>query len=175
MMIDLAFVDAAKTAQLALRAAEGTVLDRRRAFETAVRRLYVEGASIREIAAHLNLSHQRVHQLIGARQSWWRRITGHEVPAPRDCSFCGRGADAVAKLIAGPSVHICDRCADQAASQRAGSDPGTTTTRFTRLARSSRQRCSFCGRREGIGTLLAASGHQICESCLGQVQAIARP
>jgi len=27
------------------------------------------------------------------------------------CSFCGRSADEVAKLVAGPKkVHICDRC-----------------------------------------------------------------
>ena len=26
------------------------------------------------------------------------------------CSFCGRGAEEVAKLVAGPRVHICDRC-----------------------------------------------------------------
>jgi ATP-dependent Clp protease ATP-binding subunit ClpX len=29
--------------------------------------------------------------------------------APR-CSFCGKGADQVRKLITGPSVHICDEC-----------------------------------------------------------------
>lgn len=26
------------------------------------------------------------------------------------CSFCGKGKDAVAKLISGPSVYICDEC-----------------------------------------------------------------
>ncbi|MDY0212073.1 MAG: ATP-dependent Clp protease ATP-binding subunit ClpX [Desulfuromonadaceae bacterium] len=28
------------------------------------------------------------------------------------CSFCGKGQDAVKKLIAGPSVYICDECID---------------------------------------------------------------
>jgi ATP-dependent Clp protease ATP-binding subunit ClpX len=28
------------------------------------------------------------------------------------CSFCGKNADAVAKLITGPSVHICDECVE---------------------------------------------------------------
>jgi hypothetical protein len=27
------------------------------------------------------------------------------------CSFCGRSEAAVAKLVAGPRVHICDQCA----------------------------------------------------------------
>ena len=26
------------------------------------------------------------------------------------CSFCGRGADKVGRLVAGPSVYICDEC-----------------------------------------------------------------
>ena len=26
------------------------------------------------------------------------------------CSFCGRGAEEVTKLVAGPRVNICDRC-----------------------------------------------------------------
>ncbi|MDD5674556.1 MAG: ATP-dependent protease ATP-binding subunit ClpX, partial [Chitinivibrionales bacterium] len=28
------------------------------------------------------------------------------------CSFCGKGADTVAKLITGPSVHICNECVE---------------------------------------------------------------
>jgi len=28
------------------------------------------------------------------------------------CSFCGKHQDQVRKLIAGPSVHICDECVD---------------------------------------------------------------
>jgi len=26
------------------------------------------------------------------------------------CSFCGRAADEVGRLVAGPSVYICDEC-----------------------------------------------------------------
>ena len=26
------------------------------------------------------------------------------------CSFCGRGASEVARLVGGPRVHICDAC-----------------------------------------------------------------
>jgi hypothetical protein len=28
------------------------------------------------------------------------------------CSFCGKGQDQVRKLIAGPTVYICDECVD---------------------------------------------------------------
>ena len=30
------------------------------------------------------------------------------------CSFCGRGEAEVSKLVAGPRVYICDRCAEAA-------------------------------------------------------------
>jgi len=30
------------------------------------------------------------------------------------CSFCGRSAAEVEKLVAGPRVYICDRCAAEA-------------------------------------------------------------
>ena len=36
------------------------------------------------------------------------------MPGPRttalECSFCGRSADEVDRLVAGPRVHICDGC-----------------------------------------------------------------
>jgi len=38
------------------------------------------------------------------------------------CSFCGRGAADVSKLVAGPRVFICDACVAEAA--RIMSDPG---------------------------------------------------
>lgn len=28
------------------------------------------------------------------------------------CSFCGRDADSVARLLGGPGVYICDRCVE---------------------------------------------------------------
>ena len=31
---------------------------------------------------------------------------------PLKCSFCGKGQDEVKKLIAGPSVFICNECVD---------------------------------------------------------------
>lgn len=36
------------------------------------------------------------------------------------CSFCRRGADEVAKLVAGPGVHICDACTQLSLDAMAG-------------------------------------------------------
>lgn len=35
-----------------------------------------------------------------------------DIPALAVCSFCGKSQDEVRKIIAGPSVHICDECVD---------------------------------------------------------------
>jgi hypothetical protein len=34
-----------------------------------------------------------------------------EVKSPR-CDFCGKSRDTVARLISGPSVHICNECVE---------------------------------------------------------------
>ena len=34
------------------------------------------------------------------------------VAIPATCSFCGKSQDEVRKLIAGPTVYICDECID---------------------------------------------------------------
>lgn len=31
-------------------------------------------------------------------------------PKPPYCSFCGKGVNEVRKMVAGPSVYICDEC-----------------------------------------------------------------
>lgn len=42
------------------------------------------------------------------------------------CSFCGKSAAEVSKLVAGPRVFICDACVGEAA--RIMSDPGARDT-----------------------------------------------
>ena len=42
------------------------------------------------------------------------------------CSFCGKGAAEVSKLVAGPRVFICDTCAEDAVRIMRDSDPGTS-------------------------------------------------
>jgi ATP-dependent protease Clp ATPase subunit len=50
------------------------------------------------------------------------------------CSFCSKSQDEVAKLVAGPGVHICDECVELchqiiAAERRRERDPGRSRTR----------------------------------------------
>ena len=37
-----------------------------------------------------------------------------------DCSFCGKGQHEVRKLIAGPTVYICDQCVELCVDNRRG-------------------------------------------------------
>lgn len=57
------------------------------------------------------------------------------------CSFCGKSDDEVNKLVAGPHVYICDRCAVEAVrimEQSAGGDSSPReprTSAFSRMLR----------------------------------------
>ena len=42
----------------------------------------------------------------------WRRAKDKALHPLLHCSFCGKNQTQVAKLIAGPSVFICDECVD---------------------------------------------------------------
>jgi hypothetical protein len=167
MVANMSFREVAKAAQANLRAAEQNLEHTRTAFETAVRRLYVEGEAIREIALLLGLSHQRIHQLVGGKaQTWWQRLTGGRDEPSRNCSFCGKPPKSVAKLVAGPSVYICDGCVNDAAAALTAQSVDAGKLPFERLTAQSRQRCSFCGKRSAAIPRVSASGHQICKACL---------
>src|SRR5437870_13265483 len=89
----------------------------RLAFHEAVCDLHRAGGSLREIAEALDLSHQRVHQIVespGGRgvwaRLWGRRASALRPQGPASCSFCGVHQFETRKLVAGPGVWICDGC-----------------------------------------------------------------
>src|SRR5262249_40828806 len=79
-------------------------------YHHAVRRLHFAGASMREIADALEISHQRVHQIIDAAGGSGGWKVRRKADADLGCSFCGRSKDEVTKLIAGPGIFICEEC-----------------------------------------------------------------
>ncbi|MGK9236119.1 hypothetical protein KXS07_30150 [Inquilinus limosus] len=171
MAIDDHLLAEARGAEERVRSLEQEIRKARTEYERAVRRIHVEGASLREIAEALGLSHQRVHQLIGLRpQAWWAFWRGgsRETEPPGGCSFCGAAPKAVAKLMAGPGLYICDGCVRSAKAALGGAEGPI----FTALADGSRKRCSFCGRRGPDHPRATASGHQICRSCLDLAERI---
>jgi len=120
-------------------------------FHRVVRRLHLHGASLREIAAGLGLSHQRVHQIVesaGGSRRWLRRREAEQPPLRLVCTFCGKNQAQVKKLIAGPSVYICDRCTALTRSVISSGEPATTEVGQVNAVpeQAPRARCSFCGK-----------------------------
>jgi hypothetical protein len=81
--MDEKLLAAARQAQEQLVEADHAAEVAKAQFHRAVRRLHLSGASLRELAAALNLSHQRVHQIVetaGGARRWGRR--GRLPPEP---------------------------------------------------------------------------------------------
>jgi hypothetical protein len=148
-------------------------------FHHAVRRLHLHGASLRELAGALGLSHQRVHQIVesaGGSRRWLRqREPSQRDPGQRKprrpgsylaCTFCGHSQAQVQKLIAGPHVFICDTCVTKAKNViSSGPVPGGPFVPVISMPEPSqpekepkaRVACSFCGKQLHQVAGLAAS------------------
>jgi len=176
MPLDTRLLEQAKKAEERVIDAEHAAEVARADFHRAVRRLQLAGASLREIADALGLSHQRVHQIVesaGGSRRWRARR-----PAPEQlacCSFCGRDQKHTKALITGPGgVGICDRCIPQAAATIAAEIPPAgkpVTMRFEGMypvpGQARAERCSFCGkRRHQVAGMAAAARVKICDECL---------
>jgi hypothetical protein len=147
--MDEGLLAAARQAQQRVVEADHAAEVAKAEFHRAVRRLHLSGASLRELATALNLSHQRVHQIVetaGGARRWGRR---RALPPNLACSFCGRPQRKTRKLVAGPDVYICQQCVETGT----GNAPG------------SQDRCSFCGKRRVTG-FAAGDDTAICADCL---------
>lgn len=166
-----------KTAEARVIDAEQAADIARAEFHGAVRRLQLAGASLREIAETLGLSHQRVHQIVegaGGSRRWRRhRASSNE---QQFCSFCGHGKEQEEALVYGPGVSICDRCISRvhevlAVTERRVSTPIAIIQQVDDGDRA--ERCSFCGKRRRQVSAMASAGHtRICDECLELCQEI---
>ena len=179
--MDAELLAEARRAQERLIDAERDVEVARAEFHRAVRRLHLHGASLRELAAGLGLSHQRVHQIVesaGGSRRWLRRDHGRPDPSLLACTFCGRHQKQVKKLIAGPSVYVCDHCTGLARAVVSTGEPVRTEAGWLTATPEREQQvnvpCSFCGKHRHQVAGLAASTAQtargvpatICNECL---------
>jgi hypothetical protein len=162
MMLDEPLLRQARASGSELAEFERRVLTARADYHTAIRRLHLAGASLREIAESLGLSHQRIQQIVdGSGGSWWRRAWSTRRARPDAvCTWCGRPPAEVARLVAGPKVYICDACVRVAERALAGSP------RRAGLVRGRQASCSFCGRRRSAGRRVADVSPPVCHDCL---------
>jgi hypothetical protein len=184
-------VEAARTR---LEVLEDQAYEARAAFHQAIRRLHAAGASLREIATALGMSHQRVHQIIGTdgivevEASAVTEVSslpvareGVSAPAVATttaedaCSFCGAPRRELDKLLAGPGpVFICDSCVRRAADVVAG---GGSAGTLRHVPVEDDATCSFCGNGSAIGGTMAeqTDGHpRICSTCTATCQKLLR-
>jgi hypothetical protein len=180
MVIDERLLAAARGAEERMIEAERAADMARAEFRYAVRKLHLAGGSLREIGERLDLSHQRVHQIVaeaGGGRGWRgfaTRTAGSRSQRP-NCSFCGKAQKEVKTLIAGPGgVAICDGCAATASQVLATGKSGATPLSAVKPVPADKDtvKCDFCGkRREQVdGLVLAAgtttAGVAICDECL---------
>jgi hypothetical protein len=174
MTIDQKLLAEASAAATRVTELEDQVEGARTEYRLAVRRLHLAGASMREIAGALDMSHQRVHQIIedgGIRR--WRRRRREEPAVQRTCSFCGREQRQVRKLVAGPGVYICDPCIMAAVGVSTSGRPAKDSM-LQPVPDGSPLPCSFCGKaRADLRALVSGRAPEmqqpptICDECLG--------
>ena len=148
MPVDEDLLAAAKTAGDRFAAAEREADVARAHYHHAVRRLHLAGASVRDVAHAMGMSHQRVQQIVQASGgTWWSSIwRGRKVRPDMVCSFCGLPSAQVSKLIAGPKVYICDACVCAVEQALRGEKPkeAAASAPMELVPFSSKVRCSFC-------------------------------
>ncbi len=169
MVLDPELLGRAKTAGADVEQAERQALLSRAEYHTAIRRLHLAGATLREIAEALGLSHQRVQQIVqSAGGTWWGRLwRNRRVGRDATCTWCGRPPSEVSKLIAGPKVFICDRCVAAAEKTASAAAPASAGP----FARSGKhtilKRCAFCGKSAGRDrAVVTAEAGSVCTDCL---------
>lgn len=152
-MLVESLLDQARTAGKRFADAEQRALLARADYHTAIRRLHLGGASLREIAQALALSHQRVQQVVNAAGgSWWQFWRARRVKPDAVCSWCNRSPAEVAKLVAGPNVFICDACVAESEQAIAAAE--------------GRHRCDFCRKTAKASRRVLAGPPNICADCL---------
>jgi hypothetical protein len=175
MPINQQLLEKARAAGAALADAEHQVQLARTEYHTIVRRMHLAGGSLRELAHALELSHQRVQQMVdGAGGSWWHRVwRSRNAKHNLICTYCGRTEEQVSKLIAGPGVFICDACVALAQQTIIGSLPPASRDSLALAPEHAKARCSFCRkRRRADRRLLVSSAANICSECLHACQQI---
>ena len=102
--------------------------------------------------------------------------TAHGSPAVLRCSFCGKSANEVRKLIARPTVSICDQCVEVCNDLIAEDQKSSGTPEDSALQNAAGGghvvECSLCHMpMEVTDGLPVHNRGLVCVGCIGEVQA----
>lgn len=166
MPLDEALLTAAREAGARAAAAEREAGRAKAEYHHAIRRLQLSGATMREIASALNLSHQRVQQIVDANGGGrpWRRQEFSDT-GTLICSFCGTAQRKAKKLVAGPAIYICDRCVQRAGRIAADHDhTAVDVGDLVAVGRHHAGQCGFCGKpRSQVECLVTTTTQPVLE------------
>jgi hypothetical protein len=91
------------------------------------------------------------------------------------CSFCGKEAGEVAKLIAGPAVHICDECVKLCGdilAEETAQDAGGTSQKPSGSTPTERL-CGICMEpRDAEDLIFLPHAAYLCPGCLEDIQTV---
>jgi hypothetical protein len=108
--------------------------------------------------------------------AWDRHVPKFAEEEDSACSFCGKERREVGKLIAGPSVHICDECVKLCGGILAeGAEPPQTPAADSKDARDSAEEhlCGICMEaREMDELIFLPHAAYMCAGCLEDIQAV---
>ena len=167
MTIDEAVLAEVEEARQQLEALEDETFRARAAFNQAVQRLHRAGASLREIATALGMSHQRVHQIIGEEAIVEVEATSTTLPVlptqlaltevDDSCTACGAPRRELDKLLAAANgTFICATCVARA-------------TESTATATNPHAPCTYCGT---VTEVTDVGDARICTNCLDSCRRI---
>ena len=95
---------------------------------------------------------------------------------PLVCSFCGKSQDEVRKLIAGPTVYICNECIDLCNDIiRDEADFDQPVSENAAEPKETRQKpiCALCTQPRGLTDLVhIAAGMRLCTVCLEAIHTV---
>jgi hypothetical protein len=106
---------------------------------------------------------------------------GPEGDAELHCSFCNKSQHDVQKLIAGPTVFICDECvavcadimADDRWAGKARAAPGAEVeASINETDAGLALKCALCGMPSPVEDVLLVAGRGVlCPGCVGEIEA----
>jgi hypothetical protein len=92
------------------------------------------------------------------------------------CSFCGKNQSEVRKLVAGPSVHICDECVELCKNIVAEDADVSDSDKAEKAAKAKSKTNRLCGicmePRETDELIFLPHTAYMCAGCLEEIQAV---